>query len=82
MLPNKIDEIMSNYDKYQRLTPLFSVGCYLDSKTSTIYPMLSNGTADWDNGVHIMDCTDEFFDNLGSNVEDLTVVTEQCKAVA
>ena len=82
MLYDKIDEVMSNIDKYEKLTPLFSVGCYLDKMTSMVYPMNGNGTADWNGGVHIMDCCDEFFDSLGSDMEDLTIVTDHYKAVA
>ena len=82
MLLDKINEIMTNFDKYEGLTPIFSVGCYLEKKTSMLYPMLSNGTADWNGGVHILDCGDEFFDNLGNDVEDLGVVTNHYNAVA
>jgi len=43
---------------------LNSVGSVLDTKTKMVYPLYKNGTIDYSNGVHLINCTDEWWGSL------------------
>ena len=43
---------------------LKSVGSVLDTKTRMVYPQYKNGTIDFSNGVHLVDCSNEWYGSL------------------
>ena len=47
---------------------LKSVGSVLDKKNKMVYPQFKNGTIDFNNGVHLVDCSNEWYTSL--NEED------------
>ena len=56
---------------------LKSVGSVLDTRTKMVYPQYKNGTIDFDSGVHLIDCTDEWWGALNrldnKNLMDLPI---------
>jgi len=46
------------------MIPLNSVGCALNTLSGVVYPMYRDKTYDVDNGSHLDDCCDEWFDAL------------------
>ena len=43
---------------------LKSVGSVIDTKTKIVYPKYKNGTIDFNNGVHIIDCSNDWYASL------------------
>ena len=56
---------------------LNSVGSVLDTKSKMVYPQYKDGTIDYDNGVHLVDCYNEWFTSLNrldfKNVSELKI---------
>ena len=56
---------------------LNSVGSAIDTKTKIVYPKYKNGTIDYDNGVHLVDCSNEWFASLNrldyKNINELPI---------
>jgi hypothetical protein len=48
------------------LIELESVGSVINPTEAVVYPLLENGSIDWDCGVHIDEVTDEWFEALSS----------------
>tara|TARA_Y100001973_G_C5206498_1_gene341814 strand:- start:1204 stop:1425 length:222 start_codon:yes stop_codon:yes gene_type:complete len=55
-----------------KMVRLDSVGCGLDTLSNTVYPSLRWGGYDFDNGSHLDDCCDEWFNALSK--EDMQEV--------
>ena len=43
---------------------LKSVGSVIDTKTKIVYPKYKNGIIDFDNGVHVVECSNEWYSSL------------------
>lgn len=67
----------NNFDK-KDLTNLFSVGCVLNTKTGDTFPIMADGTFDFEDGMNVV--TDEFdaywWESLGKWKADERLVLE------
>tara|TARA_A100001388_G_C28460303_1_gene352905 strand:- start:107 stop:541 length:435 start_codon:yes stop_codon:yes gene_type:complete len=67
----------NNFDK-KDLTNLFSVGCVLNTKTGDTFPIMADGTFDFEDGMNVV--TDEFdahwWENLGKWKADERLVLD------
>jgi hypothetical protein len=52
--------------KYKKLN---SVGSIIDTETKMVYPQKIDNTPDLNFGVHLEDCTDEWYDSLDNKDE-------------
>ena len=56
---------------------LKSVGSVLDTKTKIVYPKYKNGTIDFSNGTHLVECSDEWYTSLNKldnkNIMELAI---------